>query len=399
MKRNLLIVIACITLSLLLGSCSKKPTTKAPYKVAFNLDMTGALSYMGPDLKLGAEWALAKINAEGGINGRLIEANFYDGKSDAAEAVKNTRKMIDVDKAAICLGYDAVEESLACVDTCKNTPIVLFSCNPCIVLGEPVEPWHFTCAGDQSVGSIPLLIDNLIARGSKKIAYVYLNIVYGQTGGKIFKAQMEKRGLTPVAIENYDFGATDFTPQATHIKTSGADGLLITGLSEDTVNMIKAMRGLGLNYPIVSDYAIPSPQFIELGGKYAEGIVTSGPRTLVAHDLPDSDGSKALCVEVYDYFTEKYGNMSAFYTHLIDQVNIFAIALKKIDAKLDPSKDADLAKIRVQLRDNIEGISGYTGNHGLFNYSPTNHSGLDVGCYPLLVVKDGKWRLYDAVKK
>lgn len=401
MKKLILVVVtACLLVSMLFfGACPSKPATVlAPYKVGFCLDLTGNLSYMGIPLKAGADWALEKVNAAGGVNGRQLEVIYYDGTSDSAEAVKDIKKMIDVDKVVACCGTTSVEAALAAYDTCASAQVVDFATSPVCVTGEPQPKWLFDINGDQKVGSIPLLVQNLVDRGCSKIAYIYLNITYGQTGRKIFEEDMTKLGLTPADIENYDWGTTDFTPQVTHIKNSGADGLLITGLVQDTVSVIKTARDLGMDSPIDSDYAIPSPEFIELGGKYAEGIVTTGPRTLVAPDLPDSDPSKELNMEVYDWYTAKYGAMSVFCTHTIDQVNIMALALKTVDPKLDPTKDADLAQIRIQVRDGIEGVKGYAGLHGNFNYSPTNHSGQSLGCYPLLVVKDGKWRLYSAVK-
>jgi len=401
MKKLILVVItACLLVSMVIfGACPKKPAEElSPYKIAFTLEMTGDLSYMGIPLKEGSDWALAKINAAGGVNGRQIEAIYYDGKSDTAEAVKNAKKMIDVDKVVCCCGFTSVESAMASVDTCKSAKVTEFASCPVCVTGEPVEPWLFDINGDQKVGSIPLLVQNLVDRGCSKIAYIYLNITYGQTGMRIFEEDMAKQGLTPTTIENYDWGTTDFTPQVAHIKASGADGFLITGLVQDTVSVIKTARDLGMDFPIVSDYAIPSPEFIELGGQYAEGIVTTGPRTLVAFDLPDSDPSKQLNMEVYDWYVAKHGFMTVFCTHLVDQVNVLALALDTVDADLDPTKADDLAEIRVQIRDGIEGVKGYAGLHGNFNYSPTNHSGQDVGCYPLLVVKDGEWRLYDAVK-
>ena len=77
--------------------------------------------------------------------------------------------------------------------------------------------------------------------------------------------------FTPAMVEKYAPGSTDVGPQITHIKAAGADGLLITGNVPDTAMVIKNARDLGFTDPIVSDYAIVSPEFIELGGKVRRG--------------------------------------------------------------------------------------------------------------------------------
>ena len=71
-----------------------------------------------------------------------------------------------------------------------------------------------------------------------------------------------------------------------------------------------------------------------------------------------------------------------------------AMALGKIDPKLDPTKDKDLEMIRSNLRDNLERLKGVVGQNGIFNYSENDHIGLAEGCYVPVVVQGGKWRLY-----
>jgi branched-chain amino acid transport system substrate-binding protein len=77
-----------------------------------------------------------------------------------------------------------------------------------------------------------------------------------------------------------------------------------------------------------------------------------------------------------------------------DEMDLLADALKKVDAKLDPTKDADLVKIRAGIRDNLETIKGFVGQNGIFNYSPDNHNGLPPNCYVPVVIQNGKWTLY-----
>ena len=147
-------------------------------------------------------------------------------------------------------------------------------------------------------------------------------------------------------------GSTDVGPQITHIKTSGADGLLITGNVADSVMVIKNARDQGFTGPIVCDYAIVGPEFIELGGKYVEGIVTTSLKPLVAPDLPANDSQKKIAMDLYSKYTQQYGTFSLYSGHSWDMVYLIAEALKKVDPKLDPAKKADVVKIREQIRDN-----------------------------------------------
>ena len=272
---------------------------------------------------------------------------------------------------------------------------LLFSAGPALVTGGKTNPWLFTVVPDQRIASIPLLVQNLLDRGAKKIAYVYVDTAYGKLGVGAFKASCEKLGITPAIVEEYSPQAVDLTTQMAHIKSAEADGLLITGNLADSVKVIKTAKDLGFTHPIVCDYAIVGPEFIKLGGGLVEGIVSTSLKALVAKDLPASDVQKKVALELYEEYSKQFKTFSLYPGHTWDQVMLIAKALENVDPKLDPAKDDDLKMIRTQLRDGLENIKGFVGQNGIFNYSPTDHIGLGEDCYVKVVVKNGEWRLYD----
>lgn len=367
----------------------------APYVLGFSPEITGRRAELGIALKRGAVIALEKINADGGVNGRQLKAIFYDGQSQPVANVKNAKKLIDVDRAIALMGFTSVGGTLASVQTAEDGKTLLFSAAPAIVTGTKTKPWLFTVVPDQRIASVPLLVQNLLDRGAKKIAYIYVDTAYGKLGIGAFKASCENLGITPAIMEEYSPQAVDVTTQIAHIKSAGADGLLITGNLADSVKVIKTARELGFDHPIVCDYAIVGPEFIKLGGELVEGIVSTSLKALVAKDLPDSDVQKKVAMELYEEYTKQFKTFSLYPGHTWDQVMLIAKALEKVDAKLDPSKEEDLKMIRVQLRDGLENVKGFVGQNGVFNYSPTNHIGLGEGCYVKVVVKNGEWRLYE----
>ncbi len=393
MKKLLLVATTCLA-SILLFTSAGLGESPAPYVLGFTPEITGRRAEVGIANKRGALLALEKINAAGGVNGRQLKAVFYDGQSQPVACVKNTKRMINVDKAIACMGYTSVGATLASIQTASDGETLLFSAAPAIVTGGATKKWLFTVVPDQRIASVPILVQNLLDRGCKKVAYIFVDTAYGKLGVGDFKAACKKLGITPAIIEEYSPQAVDVSTQLAHIKASGADGLLITGNLADTVKVIKTARELGLKYPIVCDYAIVGPEFIKLGGDLSEGVVSTSLKALVAPDLPDNDKQKKVAMELYNEYTKKYKTFNLYPGHTWDQVMLLAQALKKVDPKLNPSKEEDLVQIRAQLRDALEGIQGFVGQNGVFNYSPADHIGLTEGCYTKVVVKDGKWRLY-----
>jgi len=398
MKRLSLIVGVSLFGLILLFSGQNYAQKATPYPIGFALDLTGAASSLGIPEKRTIEIAIDTINAAGGVNGRQLNPIIYDSESNAAKAVLNTKRLIDVDKVVICAGYSSSGTTLASVQTAEDGKTVLFSAAASEKIWIPTKKWVFNVVARQKEASIPVLIENLLDRGCKKIAFIYNDSVYGQTGKETFDSACKDMKVSPAIVEKYAPGSTDVGPQVTHIKAAGADGLLITGYLADTVMVIKNARDLGFTHPIVSDYAIVGPEFIELAGKYGEGIVTTSPKTLVAYDLPDTDIQKKVCVDLLSKYTKLYGPYSIYSGHAWDQVYMIAEALKKVDPKLDPAKESDLLKIREQIRDNIEKIKGFVGQNGVFNYSPDNHNGLGPKCYVPVVLEKGKWVLYRSAR-
>jgi branched-chain amino acid transport system substrate-binding protein len=223
---------------------------------------------------------------------------------------------------------------------------------------------------------------------------MYIDNAMGQTGLEALNAYVQKIGIKPAIIEKYEPAATDVSPQITHVKNSGADGLFIDGLAADGALALKTARELGIKFPINFGYGVVGPEFIKLAGKHGDGVLSTSLRALVAKELPDTDPQKKVAVDLYEKYTKAFGAFSLYAGHGWDSISVSAQALAKVDPNLDPAREGDLKKIRTQLRDAIEGTKNFLGQNGIFNYSPNNHNGLPPGCYVSVVVQSGEWRLY-----
>jgi branched-chain amino acid transport system substrate-binding protein len=386
-----LVIVGLILLATSNGFAQQK---LAPYTIGMVTDLTGRMSDMGIANKRGMEIAVEAVNAAGGVNGRQLKVVLYDGESDPSKSVIHTKRVIDVDKAIITTSYNLSGSTMASIQTAEAGKTVLLSASASEKIWIPTKKWIFNVVPRQWEASIPMLIEVLQQKGAKKIAYIYIDSTYGQTGKETFDRAVKEMKFAPAIIEKYAPGTTDVAPQITHIKAAEADGILITGNLADTVMVIKNARDMGFTGPIVSDYAIVGPEFIKLGGKYVEGIVTTSLKALVAPELPANDPQKKVAMALYSEYTKRHGSFSLYAGHMWDEIYLIVEALKKVDQKLDPTKEADLVKIRAQLRDNLEQIKGFVGQNGIFNYSPDNHNGLPARCYVPVVVEGGKWTLY-----
>jgi branched-chain amino acid transport system substrate-binding protein len=104
---------------------------------------------------------------------------------------------------------------------------------------------------------------------------------------------------------------------------------------------------------------------------------------LVADVLPDDHPQKAVLVKYKtDYETKYKEDASTFGGHAYDALMILVKAIE--------TAGADKEKVR----DAIENMQGFVGTGGVFNFSATDHNGLDMDAFEMLTVKDGRFVTY-----
>jgi len=104
----------------------------------------------------------------------------------------------------------------------------------------------------------------------------------------------------------------------------------------------------------------------------------------VVDELPDSHPQKqVLATYKKDYETAYRENVSTFGGHAYDALLIVTEAIKQAGT-------TDRAKVR----EAIENLHGLVGTAGIFNFSATDHTGLDLNAFEMLTVKQGKFVLY-----
>jgi branched-chain amino acid transport system substrate-binding protein len=123
---------------------------------------------------------------------------------------------------------------------------------------------------------------------------------------------------------------------------------------------------------------------IELAAGAAEGIYCPLGACNIAEILPDDHPQKQVTMEYKNAYEAKYNEpISSFGGHAWDSLKMVEQALGAVGC--------DKAKIR----DYIENLTGFVGQHGVFNFSPKDHNGLTKEAFEMVVVKDGDWALTD----
>jgi len=358
------------------------------YKVGAVFSVTGRTSFLGDPEQKTAEMLAENINAAGGINGRKLELIIYDTEGDATKANLAVKKLITQDKVCAIIGPSLSGTSLAVLPVAEENETPLISCAASYKIvyndqtGKPYK-WIFKTPQTDTMAA-EAIYTHLVNRGLTKIAIMSVTSGFGASGrGELIRLAPTYK-MTIVADEKYDPKDTDMTAQLTKIKGMAPQAIVNWSVGPTQVTVLRNYRDLGMDsIPFYQSHGFGSRKNIELAAGAAEGVYCPLGACNIAELLTPYDTQYTVTRQYSKDYMDKYNEpLSSFGGHAWDALYMMAQTLSAVGD--------DKAKIQEYLENNIK---GFVGQHGIFNYSPDDHNGLDKAAFSMVVVKDGDWAL------
>ena len=243
-------------------------------KFGLAMPLTGSQSSYGKDQIKAAEWAVADINAKGGVNGKKLEMIVLDTQADPTVGINGVNRLINVDKVPVFVtAWSAVVKAVAPIANREKVLELSIGANaPEIAsLGDYV----YTAFPLADVDVTALANYTFKSLGKKRVAVVYANNDSGITAAKVYRTVFEKAGGQTVAFEAYDPKATDFTGTLLKVRSTNPDMIHLHGLVAEMPLVIAQMRQLGMNQRVSTYSGGYNPQMIEKAGRGAEGLIVT----------------------------------------------------------------------------------------------------------------------------
>lgn len=382
------VVLATVLAALvLLGGASGTAGAQEPYRLGAIFSITGPGSSLGIPERDTALMIEAEVNARGGIkgaDGRMhpLKLVIYDDASDETKAVLAAKKLIDEDRVTAIVGTTLSGTSLAILDTVQKAEVPLISCAAASRIVEPAAErrWVFkTPQSDQLI--IGVLVDHLKAKGLRKVGWLNVDYAFGQLGWIEFEKAVAAAGLAVVANEKFGQKDVDMTAQLTRVKAAGPEAVVVWSIPPSASIVTRNYADLGLRMPLFQSHGVGNKKYIELAAGAANGVVFPAGKLLVAEQLADDDPQKAVLLAYAREFEAKYGPRNTFGGHAWDAVQLAVRALGKAGGD------------RAGVRAAIESTRNFVGISGVFDFSPTDHNGLDRRAVTMIQVVDGHWKI------
>jgi branched-chain amino acid transport system substrate-binding protein len=252
----LLIVVALIFATTpLFGQATKAPSGE-PIKIGGSLPLTGLASEQAKWVKAGYEYWAEDVNKRGGLLGRPVKLIIYDDESNADKAVTYYERAITVDKVDLVFGGYPGTANVALMPLVERYKKVF--------IGQGGHGKSFEQGFTYSFGSPPLMgewsaisvggiFDDLIPKKDwpKTAAMLTMNNVIGLAAVPGIVKAFEDRGVKVVVNETYNLPLSDANPLVSKAKGRGAEFLIVQGMFDDTVMIMRAAKAQRYNPKLI----------------------------------------------------------------------------------------------------------------------------------------------------
>jgi branched-chain amino acid transport system substrate-binding protein len=305
---------------------------QADVKIGVAGPMTGANAAFGEQYMKGAQAAADAVNAAGGVNGEKIVLVKGDDACEPKQAVTVAKDLTN-QKVAGVVGHFCSSSTIPASEIYDEAGIIAItpgSTNP-QVTERGLSAMFRMCGRDDQQGIVAgdYIVD--VLKG-KKVAVLHDKDTYGQGLADATKAQLVKRGVTPVLYEGLTRGEKDFSAVVTKIRAAGADVVYFGGLHPEAGPLVRQLREQGLkDVKFMSDDGIVTDELVTTAGgpQNVDGVyMTFGadPRL-----LPDSK-------TVVDEFRKKGTEPEGYTLYAYASVQTLAAAFN--GAKSNKGEDA-----------------------------------------------------------
>lgn len=355
----------------------------APIKIGAIFAVTGPASFLGAPEQKTAEMFVEQINQEGGINGHKVTLIVKDSGAKPETAISLAKQLIDEEKVLAIIGPSTSGETMAIKNVCQEGKTILLSCAAAEDIVNPIASYVFKTPQKDS-DAARRIFETMKEKGISKVGVVSSSDGFGVAGAKQLATLAPEYGMTIVISETYDKAETDLTGVLTKLKGTDIQAVVNWSIVPAQSLVAKNMKQIGLNVPLFQSHGFGNIKYVQAGGDAANGTIFPCGHLLVAESLPGSDPQKQILMKYKQDYESRYKeDASTFGGHAYDAILILREAVKKAGS-------VESEKVRAA----IETLQGVVGTGGVFNFSATDHNGLNKDAFEMLTVKDGKFAVY-----
>lgn len=372
--------VACLAIQMFVA-----PASAADINVGILLSTTGPAAAIGSAERNGTSFGATEIA------GHKVNYLFLDEASDSTAAVAAMRKLFQGSNIDILVGPTTTPGSFAVIDPAVEYRVPVITLAPVNALVAPVDArrrWIFKTTTNDDHEAAPLFA-HMKKSGVRKLALIGFGDSYGDAWSKVSTEMCAAAGIALVADEKYARTDNTVVGQILKIVAADPDAVLIAASGAPAALPLLQLREKGFGGKVYGTLGATFGDFRKLTGAQGDGIFVPLSPAVGAASLPDGHPAKQAALEFIQRYEAKFGPGSR---------NIFAGSAYDALLLIERAAPAALkvgapgtAEFRDGLRGAIEGLKGLAGSRGVYNYGPSDHTGLDQSALTLGQLQKGEW--------
>ena len=291
---------SCAAMGFLLATSS----ARAEIAIGTVGPMSGSLAILGAQMMVGAEQAVADINAAGGLLGEKLVLEVADDKCDRKQAGAVANQMIGRG-VALMVGHLCAGASMVAAPIYHDAGIVQISPGaraPKYTDERPGPGTFRICGREDEQGRIAG--EYLASRfADSRIAIVHDNSPYGIDLAEATLKAMNLAGKRETFYEGRPASDRDFTPLFVRLSADAVDVIFFAGYHSEAALIVRRMRDEGIDATFVSGDALMTEEFIAIAGDAGNGSLMTYPpdpaRNETAAEVVKRLAAKSIVAEGY----------------------------------------------------------------------------------------------------
>lgn len=236
--------------------------------------MTGGKADQGLQFKEGVELAVAELNAGEGILGRRVRSLVLDDQGEPNQAAALAQRLVATPGVVAVIGPSSTASASAAVPILEKASLPtispsastrrLVTDNECFYLMTLPTTSYAPLAPRTAVEVF----------GARALGVIHVRDDWGKEVTSLGERWTRTAGVSVVAGASFTQGSRFFKAQLTALLSRKPDALVLNTHYVEGALITRQARDLGYEGPIVAQGTVVYPQFLELAGDAAEGVVS-----------------------------------------------------------------------------------------------------------------------------
>lgn len=244
---------------------------------------SGDLASFGLPTINAAQLVVDEINANGGIDGQLVELVIEDDQC-LPEVAANTAAKLVSDGVVAVIGHIC--------SGATNTALPIYEAEGIIAVSPSAtnpgltdySNFFRTIAPDdaQSALQVEFALNEL---GVSRVAVLHDRADYGQGLADFAVGYLEDAGVDVVLYDGVTVGAVDYSAIINRVDAEGAEIVFFGGYHPEASKLVDQMRSRGMDTLFIGGDGIMDPTFVNVAGEAAEGVYATSARSTEGNTL------------------------------------------------------------------------------------------------------------------